>query len=70
MSINIQDKPYCKILLHIIKHTVNNCFGVIIGKKKNDEYYITDAIPLGHSNLLAPQVEFSLLLVNLILNFR
>lgn len=64
MSIEIQDKAYCKILLHIIKHTMNSCFGVLIGKKKSDnDYVVLDAIPLTHESLLAPQVEFCLLMV-------
>lgn len=67
MSIEIEDKAYCKILLHMIKHTLNSCFGVLLGKKKSDnEYLVSDVIPLSHDNLLAPQVEFSLLMVNII----
>ncbi len=65
MSILVEDKAYCKILLHMIKHTLSSCFGILIGKKKSDdEYIVSDAIPLSHNSLLAPQVEFSLLMVN------
>jgi hypothetical protein len=67
MSIEIEDKAYCKILLHMIKHTLNDCFGILIGKKKLDnEHLVSDAIPLSHDSLLAPQVEFSLLMVKLL----
>lgn len=64
MSIEIEDKAYCKILLHMIKHTLSSCFGILIGKKKSEnDYLVSDAIPLSHESLLAPQVEFSLLMV-------
>ena len=64
MSINIEDKAYCKTMLHIIKHNLNNCFGVLIGKKISDnEYTVTDVIPLSHDHVLAPQIEFSFQMV-------
>lgn len=64
MSIVIEDKAYCKIMLHMIKHTLSSCFGILIGKKKSDnEYLVSDAFPVSHDSLLAPQVEFSLLMV-------
>lgn len=64
MSIKIDDKAYCKIILHITKHTLSNCFGILVGKKLSEhDYNITDVFPLAHDNLLAPKVEFSLLMV-------
>lgn len=67
MSINICDKAYCKTMLHIIKHNLENCFGVLIGKKiTENEYRVTDAIPLSHDCILAPQIEFSFQMVKII----
>jgi hypothetical protein len=66
MSININDKAYCKTMLHIIKHNLENCFGLLIGKKINDnEYTVNDVIPLSHDNILAPQIEFCFQMVRI-----
>ena len=66
MSININDKAYCKAMLHIIKHNLENCFGILIGRKITDnEYSVTDVVPLSHDIILAPQIEFSFQMVKI-----
>jgi hypothetical protein len=59
-NFNISDKAYAKIMLHCIKHTSNDCFGILLGKKNDDRYDVTDAVPLSHDKILAPQLEICL----------
>jgi hypothetical protein len=60
MSFTIGNKAYAKIMLHICKHTVNDCFGILIGTVEKDEILVSDAIPLFHERIFAPQLEIAL----------
>lgn len=71
MSIVIEDKAYCKIMLHILKHVSNDCYGMLIGKSVNNEVIITDVIPFSHDKIFAPQLEIALKFVsNILINIR
>lgn len=59
-SINVEGKAYAKLMLHILKHTINDCYGVLIGNSQNDIITVTDAIPLFHERIFAPQLEIAL----------
>jgi hypothetical protein len=60
MSISINEKAYSKIMLHCLKHTSNDCFGILLGTSSNGTTEITDTIPLSHDKLFAPQTELCL----------
>jgi hypothetical protein len=61
MSIIIEDKAYAKIMMHIMKHTTKDCIGVLIGtEEEENKIKVSDAIPLFHERLFAPQLEIAL----------
>ncbi len=60
MSITIDNKAYAKIMLHLMKHTVSDCIGVLIGTEEGDKVTVLDAIPLFHDRIFAPQLEIAL----------
>lgn len=60
MSIIIEDKAYAKIMMHIMKHTVKDCIGVLIGTEEENKIKVSDAIPLFHERVFAPQLEIAL----------
>jgi hypothetical protein len=45
-----------------MKHTLNDCYGILLGTASNDgsNITITDAIPLFHDRVFAPQLEIAL----------
>ena len=65
MSIEIENKAYSKIMLHILKNVANDCYGVLIGDSKSSgfSFRIIDAIPLFHNRVFTPQTEFALKMV-------
>ena len=62
MSITIENKAFAKLMLHCLKHTKNDCYGILIGQKSenSDALSITDAVPLSHDKVFAPQLEIAL----------
>jgi len=56
----ISDKAYAKIILHCLKYTSNDCYGILIGKSDQNSYKVTDAVPLFHERIFAPQLEIAL----------
>ncbi len=70
MSITIDNKAYAKIMLHLMKHTVSDCIGVLIGTEEGDKVTVLDAIPLFHDRIFAPQLEIALkfVFINLLTN--
>lgn len=64
MATTISDKAYCKLMLHILKHTSIDCYGILIGTKPSDDSYsIKDAIPISHDKLYSPSIEIALKLI-------
>jgi hypothetical protein len=61
----ISDQAYAKIMLHCLKHTLNDCYGILIGKADQSSVTVTDAIPLFHDRIFAPQLEIALKFVKL-----
>ena len=62
MSITIENKAFSKLMLHCLKHTKNDCYGILIGQKleNSDVLSITDAVPLSHDKVFTPQLEIAL----------
>jgi hypothetical protein len=60
MSITISDLAYAKLMLHCMKHTVNDCIGVLLGTEEGDKVTISDVIPLFHERIFAPQLEIAM----------
>jgi len=62
MSITIENKAFAKLMLHCLKHTKNDCYGILIGQKteNSDALSITDTVPLSHDKVFAPQLEIAL----------
>lgn len=68
----IQDKAYCKCILHAVKHKTSAVNGVLIGRVSDDgveggasTLHITDAVPFFHGQLaLLPMLELALLQVD------
>jgi hypothetical protein len=69
MSVKIEDKAFAKIMLHCIKHNVNDCIGVILGKESQGVIEVLDVIPLFHERVFAAQLEVALKFV-LIIDIR
>lgn len=59
-AVTIDNKAYSKIILHCVKHPVNDCYGVLLGKTSEEGFTVTDAIPLFHDRIFAPQLEVAL----------
>ena len=60
MSIEIENKAYAKLMLHCLKHTTSDCYGVLIGNGESDSLKVIDSIPLFHDRIFAPQLEIAL----------
>jgi hypothetical protein len=58
-NISINDKAYAKLMLHCLKHTANDCFGILIGNKDSPTE-VTDVVPMSHDKIFAPQLELCL----------
>ena len=59
MSISIDSKAYSKIMLHLIKYTSSDCYGILLGKENK----IYDVIPLSHSKIFAPNFELAIKMI-------
>ena len=54
-KILIESKAYTKIMLHLIKYTSNDCYGLLLGNnnKVNDKYNLQRAMGVGDKNHIA-----------------
>ena len=59
MSISIDSKAYSKIMLHLIKYTSSDCYGILLGKENK----IYDVIPLSHNKIFAPNFELAIKMI-------
>jgi ER membrane protein complex subunit 8/9 len=60
---NISTPAYIKLILHAHKYPFAAVDGVLLGRVKESEVHIVDAIPLFHSMTLAPMFEVAMLQV-------
>ena len=58
-KILIDSKAYSKIMLHLIKYTSNDCYGILLGKENK----INDVIPLSHNKIFAPNFELAVKMI-------
>ena len=63
-KIQIDSKAYSKIMLHLIKYTSNDCYGILLGKENK----INDAIPLSHNKIFAPNFELAVKMIEDLFN--
>ena len=50
-EIDLNSKAYYKIMLHCLKHLTSDCYGFLLGKKENNKYIVTNAVPLTHDKV-------------------
>ena len=62
-SISLQSKAYFKIMLHCIKHTSSDCYGLLLGKLESSKFIVEDAIPLSHDKIFGPQFEIAIKMI-------
>lgn len=62
-SVTLEPLAWTKAMLHAAKHTEKPVFGVLLGTSTGG-ITITDAIPLFHSNIMAPMTELGMTLVS------
>ncbi len=66
-NVEIDNKAYSKIMLHILKHLSSDCYGVLIGSKQSSVVSIVDVIPLFHNRVFSPQTEIALKMVKIVI---
>lgn len=66
-DITFDDFAFAKMMLHILKHTKSNNYGLLIGNFNNneDKLEVTDVVPLSHSELFVPQFDLALRMVSM-----
>ena len=62
-TISLQSKAYYKIMLHCLKHTSTDCYGLLLGKFETSKFIVEDAIPLSHDKIFAPQFEIAIKMI-------
>ena len=63
VSIDLNSKAYYKIMLHCLKHLTSDCYGFLLGKKEQNKYIITDAIPLTHDKIFSPSFKIAVSMI-------
>jgi len=63
VTIDLQSKSYYKIMLHCLKHLTTDCYGFLLGKKENNKYIITNAIPLSHDKIFGPPFKIAVSMI-------
>jgi len=71
VEFKISHRAYSKMMLHIIKHLKNDCYGVLVGKVnsiKNNEKVketveVIDTYALSHDKVFIPQLELCLKMI-------
>ena len=56
-SFTITPKAYYKMMLHCMKHTSSDCYGLLLGKVNGEDCTVEDVVPFSHDKLLAPAFE-------------
>ena len=55
--IDLKSKAYYKIMLHCLKHLTSDCYGFLLGKKEDNKYIVTNAVPLTHDKVYGPSFK-------------
>ena len=63
MEIDIKSKAYYKIMLHCLKYLISDCYGFLLGEKKNDKYIITDVVPYSHTNIFSSSFSVAISMI-------
>jgi len=58
-KILIESKAYTKIMLHLIKYTSNDCYGLLLGNNNK----VNDILPLSHDKIFAPNFELAVKMI-------
>ena len=61
--IDLNSKAYYKIMLHCLKHLTSDCYGFLLGKKEQNKYIITNAIPLTHDKIFGPSFKIAVSMI-------
>ena len=62
-SFMIKPKAYYKMMLHCMKHTSSDCYGLLLGKASGDDCAVEDVVPLTHDKIVAPAFELCVKMV-------
>lgn len=58
MAVEVNNKSYAKLMLHLVKHPHAPVSGYLIGTiSESDEVSVEDIIPLFHTHILTPMLE-------------
>ena len=63
VQIDLNSKAYYKIILHCLKHLTSDCYGFILGKKEQNKYLVTNAIPLTHDKIFGPSFKIAVSMI-------
>ena len=63
VKIDLNSKAYYKIILHCLKHLTSDCYGFLLGKKEQNKYIITNAIPLTHDKIFGPSFKIAVSMI-------
>ena len=63
VKIDLNSKAYYKIILHCLKHLTSDCYGFLLGKKEQNKYIITNAIPLTHDKIFGPPFKIAVSMI-------
>ena len=51
------------MMLHCMKHTSSDCYGLLLGKASGDDCAVEDVVPLTHDKIVAPAFELCVKMV-------
>ena len=63
VTIDLKSKAYYKIMLHCLKHLTSDCYGFLLGKKEENKYIVTNAIPLTHDKIFCPSFKIAVSMI-------
>ena len=59
----IESVPLCKAVSHILKHSKNDCIGLLLGTNGNEGISVTEVVPLFHDRIFASTLESAFMMV-------
>ena len=62
-EIDLNSKAYYKIMLHCLKHLTSDCYGFLLGKKEDNKYIVTNAVPLTHDKVYGPSFKVAISMI-------
>ena len=63
VTIDLKSKAYYKIMLHCLKHLTSDCYGFLLGKKEENKFIVTNAIPLTHDKIFGPSFKIAVSMI-------